>query len=68
MEAIMNLKIGFSMDWKFGIITRDVYRVSENKFEISEVSGGTWYVAKVSKETMQKVLNGEIHLSELKWR
>jgi len=68
MEAIMNLKIGFSMDWKFGIITRDVYRVSENKFEISEVSGGTWHVAKVSKETMQKVLNGEIHLSELKWR
>ena len=68
MEAIMNLKIGFSMDWKFGIITRDVYRVSENKFEISEVSGGTWYVAKVSKETMQKVLNGEIHLSELKWK
>lgn len=68
MEAIMNLKIGFSMDWKFGIITRDVYRVSENKFEISEVSGGTWYVAKVSKETMQKVLNGEVHLSELKWK
>ena len=68
MEAIMNLKIGFSMDWKFGIITRDVYRVSENKFEISEVSGGTWYVAKVSKETMEKVLNGEVHLSELKWK
>lgn len=67
MNTILNLPIGQSIDWKFGIVTRDVYRISENKFELTETCGGTWYNATVSKEKMRKLLTGQLSLTELKW-
>ena len=66
MEKIMNLPIGHSMDWKFGLITRDVYRMSENEFDITETCGG-WVNAIVDKQTMQGILEGKISLLELDW-
>ena len=66
MEKIMNLPIGHSMDWKFGLITRDVYRMSEDKFDITETCGG-WVNAIVDKQTMQDILEGKISLLELDW-
>ena len=66
MEKIMNLPIGHSMDWKFGLITRDVYRMSENEFDITETCG-RWVNAIVTKETMQGILEDKISLLELDW-
>jgi len=63
---ILDLKVGQSIDWKFGISTRDVYRASEDKFEITDTSSG-WYVALVSFETLEKLLKGELSLLDLDW-
>jgi len=59
-----DFKIGEQRDWKFGVITREVYRVSENKFEIHDTSSG-WMVAKVSKSTMLKLTSGEVSLLDI---
>lgn len=67
LEIIKNLEIGTSVDWKFGLITRDVLRVSDNIFVISDTSGG-WVEARVNLETIEKLFNGEMSLLELNWR
>lgn len=67
MEKIENLEIGDSIDWKFGLITREILRVDKDKYVISDLSCG-WYEAVVNRETLDKVVNGEISLRELKWK
>jgi hypothetical protein len=68
MDKILDLKVGHSTDWKFGLITRDVYRISDKYFELTEISGGSWLNAKVSKETMTQILEGKKSLLTLNWR
>jgi len=60
------LRIGESANWKFGLITREVFRVSENEFEINDLSHG-WSTALVNKNTMQKLLNGEESLLNIEF-
>ena len=62
----MEQKIGTWADWKFGLITREVYRVSEDLFEINDTSDG-WVTAKVNKETLVGVMNGTIPMTSLEW-
>ena len=63
----MVLKIGEEKDWKFGIITRGCYRVSEDEYEINDFSDG-WKTAKVNHETFEKLIVGEIGLETLNWK
>jgi hypothetical protein len=67
MESLMNLEIGYSIDWKFGLVTRDVLRISKNKFEINDTCG-RWVSAIVTKKKMQDILDGKISLWELDWQ
>jgi hypothetical protein len=53
-------------DWKFGLITREIYRVSEDQFEIHDTSDG-WNVAIVSKAELADLLNGKMSLRQLDW-
>ena len=63
----MVLKIGEEKDWKFGLITRSVYRVSEDLYEICDLSSG-WQMAEVNHETFEKLTKGEISLLTLDWK
>jgi len=63
----MVLKIGEEKDWKFGIITRGVHRVSEDLYEIHDCSDG-WQIAEVNHETFEKLTKGEISLLTLDWK
>lgn len=62
----MVLKIGEEKDWKFGIISRLVHRVSEDLYEIYDLSSG-WQIAEVNHETFEKLTKGEISLLTLDW-
>ena len=67
IEQIENLEIGKSKDWKFGLITREVYRRSKNVFEIDDTSDG-WTKAVVKIDVMKKLITGEIKLTSLDWK
>lgn len=64
---IKEMPIGSESSWKFGVITRDVYRVSQNKFEINDTSDG-WTSVTVSLKTMQLLLSGKKDLLSLNWK
>ena len=63
----MVLKIGEEKDWKFGLITRTCYRVSEDVYTIHDFSNG-WQIAEVNHETFEKLTKGEISLLTLDWK
>lgn len=67
VRNIETLQIGESCDWKFGFITRDVYRVDEIWFEITETSEGT-ITATVDLFTLRLVLDGKKCITELNWK
>ena len=62
----MNQEINTWQDWKFGLITRSVYRLSENEFEINDLSDG-WHSANVDLQTMEGLLNGSISLLSIQF-
>ena len=59
-------KIGTWCDWKFGLITRSIYRISEDEFEINDTSDG-WKTAIVSKSTMEDLYTGKISLCSIEF-
>lgn len=66
MKNINEHTIGTLQDWKFGLITREVYRAEENLFEINDFSNG-WKVAIVNQKTLSKLMVGKVMLTNLKW-
>ena len=64
---IDNFPVHTSQDWKFGLITREIYRVSEDQFEINDLSDG-WLTAIVDNATIQGLMNGNISLTSLNWQ
>lgn len=62
---ILKLNEGESANWKFGLSTRYVERLS-NSYLIHETSSG-WYTAEVSLDDMPKLLKGEMLLMDLDW-
>jgi hypothetical protein len=66
-KQIKSLKIYGQVDWKFGLITRSVVRISEKRYEIHDTSG-TWVSAIVTLPTMLKLLSGEKDLLSLNWK
>jgi hypothetical protein len=63
---MVTMEIGEMIDWKFGLINRQIERISENDYLIHETSG-SWITAKVDKKTLDKLTNGEMSLLELNW-
>jgi len=61
-----HFEIGSYQDWKFGLIIRDVHRISENEFEIYDTSDG-WVGCVVDKKTFLDLTNGLKSLLELNW-
>ena len=63
---LTNFKNGTTQDWKFGLATRSVYRVDDDKFELDDTSCG-WTKAFVNKETLVKLIGGKMSLLDLDW-
>lgn len=61
------LQIGNYMEWKFGLITREIYRLSNDRFQLNDMSGA-WLDVVVNKNTMLKLLTGEKSLLSLNWK
>jgi hypothetical protein len=66
MTQILDIPVSTGLEWKFGLITYYVYRAHEDRFEIDDTSGD-WVRAEVNKETMTKILSGEVRLDSLNW-
>jgi hypothetical protein len=62
----LNHKTGTHKDWKFGLVTRDVYRIDTKTFIITDTSSG-WTQAQVSLHIMKKLLTGEYNLGQLQF-
>lgn len=65
-KELLNLKVGTATDWKFGLITYDVYRINEDEFEITDTSSG-WYNTILNKKLFEKILDGKVSLNQLDW-
>lgn len=53
-------------NWKFGLVTREIVRISEDLFEIHDTSNG-WQIAEVDKQTLKDIIDGTISLTTLNW-
>ena len=53
-------------NWRFGLVTREIVRISEDLFEIHDTSDG-WQIAEVDKQTLKGVIDGTISLTTLNW-
>ena len=56
--------IGDTKDFKFGLITREVYRALKNLFVIDDTSCG-WTSAQVDQQTLENLLNGKLSLLDI---
>ena len=66
IPQIKNHKVGEWKSWKFGLITREVYRVGEKTFCIHDMSDG-WRAVTVRLSTMEKLYTGKKSLLDLNW-
>lgn len=57
-------QIGSWKSWKFGIVTREVYRKSKNRFEINDTSDG-WSTCTVTAKQMSDLYTGKLSLTDL---
>jgi hypothetical protein len=65
-EDVKAMPIGTWADFKSSLITRDVYRVSEDKFEINDCSDG-WQIALVDLNTMIDLILMKKSMINLDW-
>lgn len=66
-NEILNMPIGKQMDWKFGLVTRTVYRKSKNIYYIDDTSSG-WVTATVTYDKMVDLLDGKLSMLDLNWK
>ena len=61
------IKVGQIADWKYGLITFTIERISKKRLLIHDLSSG-WYSAKVTDEQLEEVISGKLSLFQLKWK
>ena len=66
-QKLLGMPIYEMMDWKFGLITREVHRISKKHFEIHDLSDG-WLTAKVTKDVLEELITGKKNLDSLNWK
>jgi len=54
------------LDFKFGLITREIEKTKDGKFLIHDTSSG-WLIAEVTKSQLLNLLSGKLLLSQLDW-
>lgn len=58
--------VGQSVDWKFNLCTREVFRLNKEFFEIHDFSDG-WSVARFDAITLIALIKGEKSILDLNW-
>jgi len=61
---LLDFKIQEQRDFKFGLCTREVVKISDDKFEINDTSCG-WTSAIVNTETLQNLIDGKKSLLDI---
>lgn len=59
-----NFMIGETKDFKFGLITREVFRALKNLFVIDDTSCG-WTTAQVDQQTLESLINGSLSILDI---
>lgn len=63
----MQHQIGTWKIWRYGLITREIYRKSEDSFEINDTSSG-WTTCTVNKQQMNALYVGEMSILDLNFK
>jgi len=66
VEELKKLEVNHQIDWKFGLITRTIVKTSEKEYQIHDFSHG-WRTANVTMDTIEKLMSGQLTLTELDW-
>jgi len=64
MQTTTEHPIGTWKFWRFGLISREIYRESEDSFEINDTSSG-WTTCTVNQQQMNALYAGELSLLDL---
>ena len=69
MKALesLSIKIGESVDYKFGLITYDIYKVKDGLYELTDTSSG-WVDCRINEQKLTNLLEGKISMLDLNWR
>jgi hypothetical protein len=67
MANIESIPLHSYTEWRFGIVTRSVYRARKNLFLIDDTSDG-WYTARVTLNQMINLTEGNLSLLSLEWK
>lgn len=62
-----DIKIGSQVDWKFGLCTREVERLTKTKFVINDTSCGWTQATIKGVDKMNEILEGKKSLLDLEW-
>jgi hypothetical protein len=63
---LINQEIGSMQTWRFGLVNREVQRITEELFIIHDLSSG-WQTATVNRKVMGELIKGEESLLNLEW-
>ena len=66
MENPKNIPLFTNVDWKFGLITRNVYRTHKDAFLIDDTLDG-WIFAFANLEQMSELTEGKLSITDLDW-
>lgn len=59
--------VGRTSNWKFGLVTREVYKSDKDVYVISDTSG-SWLEAVVNSQEMIQLYTGDLDLLMLEWK
>lgn len=66
IDDIKKMKLHEMEGWKFGLCTREISRIDENRYCIDDTSDG-WKSAYVTLEQLEQLFNGDLSLTDLNW-
>jgi hypothetical protein len=66
-QKIASINVGDFKLFKFGLITRSIYRASNDSFVITDTSG-SWVEAEVNTEELINIFTGKLDLLQLDWK
>jgi hypothetical protein len=64
---VLKINVGESIDYKFGLITYDIYKVKNGLYELTDTSSG-WVNCRINEQKLTDLLQGKISMLNLNWK
>lgn len=64
---VLSINVGESIDYKFGLITYDIYKVKNGLYELTDTSSG-WVNCRINEQKLTDLLQGKISMLNLNWK